>query len=122
MCIEPRKRALLVGSHHSAVTGHVAGEDGRKPSFDPLTSHEKRPDLACLQAKCTGPVGDVSIEATMSALGQKQTLEHLRAMSALPPKADMDRHGHDVRFVPKADIKNVRKWRFGSPLQSIASP
>ena len=25
-------------------------------------------------------------------------------MSALPPKADMDHHGRDVRFVPKADI------------------
>ena len=26
-------------------------------------------------------------------------------MSALPPKADMDRQGCDVRFVPKADIR-----------------
>ena len=26
-------------------------------------------------------------------------------MSALPPKAEMDRHGCDVRFVPKADIE-----------------
>jgi len=25
-------------------------------------------------------------------------------MSALPPKADMDQHVRDVRFVPKADI------------------
>jgi hypothetical protein len=24
-------------------------------------------------------------------------------MSALPPKADIDQHGRDVRFVPKAD-------------------
>jgi hypothetical protein len=40
----------------------------------------------------------------MSALGQKQTSRHLQPMSALPPKADMERHGHDVRFVPKADI------------------
>ena len=24
-------------------------------------------------------------------------------MSALPPKADMDQYGRDVRFVPKAD-------------------
>jgi hypothetical protein len=28
-------------------------------------------------------------EPLMSALGQKQTLGHLRAMSALPPKADI---------------------------------
>ena len=39
----------------------------------------------------------------MSALGQKRTLGHLRAMSALPPKADMDRQGCDVRFVPCVD-------------------
>src|SRR5215472_1759902 len=30
-------------------------------------------------------------------------------MSALPPKADMDRHGHDVRFVPKADSCTAAK-------------
>jgi hypothetical protein len=40
----------------------------------------------------------------MSAMGQKQTLEHVRVMSALPPKADMDSAACDVRFVPKADI------------------
>jgi hypothetical protein len=39
----------------------------------------------------------------MSALGQKQTFKRLRLMSALPPKADMDRHSYNVRFVPKAD-------------------
>ena len=27
-------------------------------------------------------------------------------MSALPPKADMDQHGRDVRFVPTADISS----------------
>jgi hypothetical protein len=31
-----------------------------------------------------------NFEAPMSALGQKQTLQHVRAMSALPPKADID--------------------------------
>jgi hypothetical protein len=30
-------------------------------------------------------------------------------MSALPPKADMDQSGCDVRFVPKADITRRRK-------------
>jgi hypothetical protein len=33
-------------------------------------------------------------------------------MSALPPKADIDQHGRDVRFVPKADI----------PLLSLSHP
>ena len=40
----------------------------------------------------------------MSALGQKQTLGHLKPMSALPPKADIGTQSRDVRFVPKADI------------------
>jgi hypothetical protein len=40
----------------------------------------------------------------MSALGQKQTLERLHSMSALPPIADIGGVRSDVRFVPKADI------------------
>jgi hypothetical protein len=43
-------------------------------------------------------------EPLMSALGQKRTLRCILVMSALPPKADMDQYGRDVRFVPKADI------------------
>jgi hypothetical protein len=38
----------------------------------------------------------------MSALGHKRTLKYFSVMSALPPKADMAQHGHDVRFVPDA--------------------
>jgi hypothetical protein len=40
----------------------------------------------------------------MSALGQKQTLRRVRAVSALPPKADIAGYDWDVRFVPEADI------------------
>src|SRR5215469_13603123 len=40
----------------------------------------------------------------MSALGQKQTFRSVRAMSALPPKADMVIRLANVCFVPKADI------------------
>src|SRR5215831_12879808 len=40
----------------------------------------------------------------MSGLGQKRTFTNLRPMSALPPKADMDQSGCDVRYVSKADI------------------
>src|SRR6516225_9929044 len=40
----------------------------------------------------------------MCALGQKRTSAHVRVMSALPPKADIDGACRDVRFVPKADI------------------
>ncbi len=35
----------------------------------------------------------------MSALGQKRTLRQVRAMCALPPKADIDRQLWNVRFV-----------------------
>jgi len=43
----------------------------------------------------------------MSALGQKQTLGHLRLMSALPPKADIGTHSWNVCFVPIAGITNL---------------
>ena len=42
----------------------------------------------------------------MSALSQKRTLGHVRAMSALPPKADIGTQPPDVRFVPKADVNH----------------
>jgi len=41
----------------------------------------------------------------MSALGQKQTWRFETAMSAIPPKADINRRRLDVRFVPEADIR-----------------
>src|SRR6516162_3180353 len=44
----------------------------------------------------------------MSALGQKRTFTDPRLMSALPSKADMDQHGRNVCFVPKADMCNYR--------------
>jgi hypothetical protein len=43
----------------------------------------------------------------MSALGQKRTSEHDWIMSALPPKADIDRARRDVRFVPILLQKSV---------------
>jgi len=40
---------------------------------------------------------------------QAHSIERIAGpMSALPPKADMDQHGRDVRFVPKADIQLLR--------------
>jgi hypothetical protein len=41
-------------------------------------------------------------------------------MSALPPKADIDGYGRDVRFVPIADIGSIirsprRQWQAKSP-------
>jgi len=37
-------------------------------------------------------------------LGQKQTFALHKVMSALPPKADINRKGANVGFVPIADI------------------
>jgi len=37
----------------------------------------------------------------MSALGQERTSPVTKPMSASPPKADIERHGWHVRFVPK---------------------
>src|SRR5262249_54848675 len=51
------------------------------------------------------------------ALGQKQTLGHLRAMSALPPKADIGTQSLNVRFVPKADIRRSRAPTRSGPQQ-----
>ena len=50
----------------------------------------------------------------MSALGQKRTFELVRAMSALPPKADIGTQSWNVRFVPKADIAMVTRSPVGS--------
>src|SRR6516165_8718060 len=51
----------------------------------------------------------VSIEVSMSALGQKRTFSEVCAMSALLPKADMDQHGRDIRFGSKADIPRCNR-------------
>jgi hypothetical protein len=51
----------------------------------------------------------------MSALGHKRTFAPQKAMSALPPKADMCGATRDVRFGPKADIECVwSAWDSGS--------
>jgi hypothetical protein len=47
----------------------------------------------------------------MSALGQKQTFRHLKRMSALPQKADIEKHCCDVCFVPKRDQRRRSKKR-----------
>jgi hypothetical protein len=46
----------------------------------------------------------------MSALGQERTFPHVRAMSALPSKADIGTQPGDVRFVPKADIADAQHY------------
>ena len=53
-------------------------------------------------------LSDLSHREFMSALGQKQTFMHVHMMSALPPKADITQHGSNVRFVPKAEVGNLK--------------
>jgi len=54
----------------------------------------------------------------MSALGgHKQTSRRQVAMSALPPKADIERHGWHVRFVPKADKRAAANEPLGLRLR-----
>ena len=47
------------------------------------------------------------VNHSMSALGQKQTSERIRAMSALPPKADIRANDQEVCLVPKSEIKQT---------------
>jgi hypothetical protein len=63
---------------------------------------------------------------SMSALGQKQTLSNISAMSALPPKADIVRQDRDVRFVPLAEVRPSRSEprrveRVGDPIDDAHS-
>jgi hypothetical protein len=59
----------------------------------------------------------------MSVFGQKQTLGHVRVMSALPPKADIGTYSWDVCFVPKADILRCsKKCRYSITLRSKQPP
>ena len=55
-----------------------------------------------------GLVHGINREPLMSALGQKQTSRRIRAMSALPPKADIGTHPRNVRFAPNGDILGDR--------------
>ena len=57
---------------------------------------------------------NVSVQGTnpaplMSALDQKQTFSDISAMSALPPKADLQSSSSDVRFVPIGNIRQPRR-------------
>jgi hypothetical protein len=55
----------------------------------------------------------------MSAMGQKQTSDHVQSMSALPPKADIGTQSGNVRFVPKADIRDDERPPCGGLSKAI---
>jgi len=64
----------------------------------------------------------------MSALGQKQTLPHVRVMSALPPKADIDGASWNVRFVPIVSTglsllnEGPEAWALRAAVRGILGP
>ena len=144
-------RPVLCGGEaagHNALRG---SGPNRKHAFKDALTHagcpDPRIDLVCITSsvlansfnfkrhrRClshlleslwlTQPVYSTSIpRSRRRPQHQKQTSAHVRTMSALPPKSDIDRACRDVRFVPKADIlrcgKNIvirsprRRWRAG---------
>jgi hypothetical protein len=78
-------------------------EQASVSGFNPESGHRRwRPafPLSQLQTLNFKPcAASRQILAAMSALGQKRTWKPVSAMSALPPKADIDRACPDVRFV-----------------------
>ena len=62
-----------------------------------------------INLRCENP------EPTMSALGQKQTSEHVRVMSALPPIADIAERNRHVRFVLEAAIHRTTASCIATP-------
>ena len=69
--------------------------------IDEVASPQRSPQSL---EKCIVAAKAGVLEEDMSALGQKQTFAAQKAMSALPPKADMCGAIAHVCFVPKADI------------------
>jgi hypothetical protein len=60
----------------------------------------------------------LELDCEMSALGQKQTLQGVNPMSALPATADIGTQSWNVRFVPKADMGGLSHSDQASPLAS----
>ena len=102
----------VAGCCARAASGHMAAASpinemkSRRLIASP-EAHEHRFKLAQPKGCWRGVEAQVSNDRLMSALGQKQTLEHVRFMSALPPKADIDRWRREGYFGPKA-AANVR--------------
>src|SRR5262245_22167416 len=107
--LQGQAAAGLVGS---PLGRRTTGEDEATPARDKrfrklcAPFHKYRATGKRPQITPPGGVGPVhcgiSVPST-SALGHKQTKRHYGAMSALPPKADIERRDGHVRFVPKAD-------------------
>jgi hypothetical protein len=57
----------------------------------------------------------------MSAMDHKRAFCRVLRMSALPPKAGMDHHGRDVRFVPQADSPSAANRMLAFPVLIAAA-
>jgi hypothetical protein len=55
----------------------------------------------------------------MSGSGQKRTFRKAKAMSAIPPKADMVQHSGNVRFVPNSDVTSCRSFFAEAVIRSV---
>src|SRR5262249_35751629 len=129
-CCEPRL--------HSRVVLRKADQHADAPqSVEPLRMRRDRPssrragqtgdEIASPHRRCpyrmqyTSTSWDnygaarVPAKGLMSALGQKQTSQHLQPMSALPPKADIGTQSRNVRFVPQADSCTAAKSSYFDP-------
>src|SRR5262249_25936988 len=77
-------------------------------TFSALRVHFAGTKLRTQRSPCPKQLSCVvyhgKIACATSALGQKRTSAHVRVMSALPPKADIESQSRNVRFVPKADM------------------
>jgi hypothetical protein len=93
---------MLARMHGNAVTAHVVPSVNKKVLLQVAwVRYWHRADIGLIN----GCVPLITLRPVpMSALGQKQTLRRLIAMSALPPKADLDRRHSNVCFVPIADM------------------
>src|SRR5262249_37087025 len=81
----------------------------RLMGFTPLAENHLRESLIRFSSESYAPQC-IRAGRSMSALGQKRTSQHVRSISALPPKADIGTQSWNVRFVPKADSWTAQKW------------
>jgi hypothetical protein len=84
------------------------------PAFRPfrtieVTTRPRSGEAADFRAVTADQGGKRAARKLMSALGHKRAFPIVRPMSVLPPKADIDHDGGNVRFVPRADVSNRSK-------------
>jgi len=98
---------LGVGNAETELKARINGGN------DPLTTQtaDLRPAIqVCIENLLLALRSQPALRRNV-CFGQKQTSKLVRAMSALPPKADIADAIRNVRFVPKADILRCGKER-----------